>query len=114
MSCCAMPCRVVLADMLYESVLTRHGMARHCFFSCVNASERKWAMLVGKNLHLVPSSFASFEDFVQKAMATIWNDMETFKLVKIWGEGEIQAHLEGCTRNKAVYEIDCLCRNLAA
>ena len=69
-------------------------------------------MLAGKNLHLVPSLLASFKDFVQKAMAAIWNDMETFKLVKVWGEEEIQALLEGCTRNKAVYKIDCLCRNL--
>ena len=45
-------------------------------------------------------------------MAAIWNDMETFKLVEIWGEEEIQAVLGGCTRNKAVYEIDCLYRNL--
>ena len=41
---------------------------------------------------------------MQKAMAANWNDMETFKLVEIWGEEEIQALLEGCTRNKAVYE----------
>ena len=39
-----------------------------------------------------------------KAMAATWNDMEAFKLVKIWGEAEIQALLEGCTCNKAVYK----------
>ena len=30
--------------------------------------------------------------------------MEVFKLVEIWGEEEVQALLEGCTRNKKVYE----------
>ena len=30
--------------------------------------------------------------------------METFKLVEIWREDELQALLQECTRNKAVYE----------
>ena len=33
------------------------------------------------------------EDFVQKAIAADWSNMETFGIVKIWGE-EIQALLE--------------------
>ena len=60
--------------------MARHGTA---FFSSINTSEPKWAVLVEKNLRLVPLSLASFEDFVQKAMAAIWNDMETFKLVEM-------------------------------
>ena len=36
-------------------------------------------------------------------MAANWSDLETFKLVEIWGEEEIQALLEGCTRNRPVY-----------
>ena len=37
-------------------------------------------------------------------MAATWSDEETFKLVELWGEEEIQALLEGCTRNKHVYD----------
>ena len=37
-------------------------------------------------------------------MVAVWSDVEVFKLVEIWGEEEIQALLEGCTRNKQVYE----------
>ena len=37
-------------------------------------------------------------------MTTSWSDAETFKLIEIWGEEEIQALLEGCARNKAVYD----------
>ncbi len=36
-------------------------------------------------------------------MAT-WSDSETFKLIEIWGEDTIQAQLEGCRRNKEIYE----------
>ena len=34
----------------------------------------------------------------------VWNDEETTKLIELWGEEDIQAMLEGCKRNKAVYE----------
>ena len=34
----------------------------------------------------------------------VWRDEETKKLIEVWGEEDIQAQLEGCTRNKAVYE----------
>ena len=37
-------------------------------------------------------------------MTANWNNLETFKLVEIWGEEEIQALLEGCTRNRPVYD----------
>ena len=36
-------------------------------------------------------------------MAT-WSDEETAKLIDLWGEEDIQAELEGCKRNKHVYE----------
>lgn len=34
----------------------------------------------------------------------VWTDEETVKLIELWGEADIQAELEGCKRNKAVYE----------
>ena len=34
----------------------------------------------------------------------LWTDEETLKLLELWGEDSIQAELEGCKRNKAVYE----------
>ncbi len=35
-------------------------------------------------------------------MAT-WSDEETYKLIEIWGEDNIQAMLEGCRRNKEIF-----------
>ena len=37
-------------------------------------------------------------------MAGNWKDEEVWKLVEIWGDDTIQAALEGCKRNKQVYE----------
>ena len=34
----------------------------------------------------------------------VWTDEETTKPIELWGEEDIQAMLEGCKRNKAVYE----------
>ena len=34
-------------------------------------------------------------------MASVWIDEEYHKLLELWG---IQAQLEGCTRNKHIYE----------
>ena len=34
----------------------------------------------------------------------IWGDSETFKLIEIWGDGAIQAMLEGSKRNKYVFK----------
>ena len=33
-----------------------------------------------------------------------WSEEETLKLIEIWGEDSVQAELEGCKRNKQVYE----------
>ena len=41
---------------------------------------------------------------LMNVMAATWSDEETIKLVELWGEEEIQALLEGCTRNKHVYD----------
>ena len=109
LQCCAMPCHAGWHALRKCADTARHSTAS---FTSANASDPKWAVLAGKNLHLVPSSLSSFEDFVQKAMTAVWNDTETFKLVEIWGEEEIQALLEGCMRNKGMCKIDCLCRNL--
>ena len=57
-----------------------------------------------KSLCRGPLLLASFELFVQKAITATWSDVEMFKLVEIWGEEEIQALLERCPCNKAVYE----------
>ena len=35
--------------------------------------------------------------------AVSWSDKETFKLIEFWGEESIQTMLEGCTRNRHVY-----------
>ena len=40
---------------------------------------------------------------VQK-MANGWTKQETYQLINIWGKGNIQAQLEGCKRNKVVFE----------
>ena len=37
-------------------------------------------------------------------MASTWIDEETLKLIELWGDEQIQALLEGCTRNRHVYE----------
>ena len=37
-------------------------------------------------------------------MVSTWSDEETLKLIELWGDEEIQALLEGCTRNRHVYE----------
>ena len=33
-----------------------------------------------------------------------WSDEETLKLIEVWGDETIQAQLEGCKRNKDVYQ----------
>ena len=41
-------------------------------------------------------------------MMTYWSKEETFKLIRIWSEDNIQAQLEGCKRNREVYtKISC-------
>ena len=37
-------------------------------------------------------------------MAGTWKDEEVFALIEIWGDDVVQAQLEGCKRNKLVYE----------
>ena len=37
-------------------------------------------------------------------MAVMWSDEEALKVVELWGNEEIQVLLEGCTRNKHVYD----------
>ena len=36
-------------------------------------------------------------------MAQAWKDEETFKLIKLWGESNIQEELEGCRRIKHIF-----------
>ena len=38
------------------------------------------------------------------ALRVDWSESETIKLIEIWGEDHIQAELEGCKRNKQVFE----------
>ena len=33
-----------------------------------------------------------------------WCDEETLKLIEIWGEDSTQAQLEGCKRNKNIFD----------
>ena len=37
-------------------------------------------------------------------MAQNWTDAEVFQLISCWAEEGIQEQLEGCKRNKHVYE----------
>ena len=37
-------------------------------------------------------------------MAQPWSDVETRRLIQLWGEDDVQCQLEGCKRNKAIYE----------
>ena len=37
-------------------------------------------------------------------MAAAWREEETVKLIEVWGEDDIQEKLEGCTRNKHIYQ----------
>lgn len=37
-------------------------------------------------------------------MSAGWSDEETLKLIELWGDDRVQAELEGCKRNKQVYE----------
>ena len=36
-------------------------------------------------------------------MATTWKEDETMKLIELWGDGAIQAMLEGSRRNKDIF-----------
>ena len=40
----------------------------------------------------------------------VWDKQETRKLIEIWGEDNIQSQLEGCHRNKEVYQ--CIDRKM--
>ena len=37
-------------------------------------------------------------------MAVAWSRDEVLKLIELWGDGSIQAQLEGCKRNQEVYD----------
>ena len=37
-------------------------------------------------------------------MSQNWSDEETFKLISIWGEDDIQAQINMCKRNSHIYE----------
>ena len=37
-------------------------------------------------------------------MAASWSKEETLKLIEVWGNGAIQAQLEGCKRNQEIFE----------
>ena len=39
-----------------------------------------------------------------RAMEATWSDEETLELVELWCNEKIQVLLEGCTRNKHVYD----------
>ena len=39
-----------------------------------------------------------------KMAAVAWTDTETFKLIELWGDQSIQEQLEGCKKNRQVFE----------
>ena len=41
--------------------------------------------------------------FLNQKMAQAWKDEETFKLIKLWGESNIQEEVEGCRRIKHIF-----------
>ena len=52
------------------------------------------------------------ELIVEMAARVDWSESETVKLIEVWGEESIQSELEGCKRNKQVY--DKIARELKA
>jgi len=42
--------------------------------------------------------------FPHKVKMAVWQDEETIRLLDLWSEESIQALLEGCTRNKTIYD----------
>ena len=38
------------------------------------------------------------------ALRVEWSESEMIKLIEIWGEDSIHAELEGCKRNKKIFE----------
>ena len=38
------------------------------------------------------------------ASRTTWSKDETFKLIDVWGQKNVQVQLEDCKRNQVVYE----------
>ena len=69
--------------------MTRHIRNLQCKQNQGHCGMRLWISAYG-------SSF--------KMAGVTWTDEEIIKLIQIWGEVEIQAQLEGCTRNMHVYE----------
>ena len=33
-----------------------------------------------------------------------WTEEETVKLIELWGEDNVQAQLESCTRHRSIYQ----------
>ena len=52
--------------------------------------------------HVVHAFLGRVVKTARGAMA--WTDSETFMLIELWGNDAIQDQLEGCTRNRVVYE----------
>ena len=42
--------------------------------------------------------------YTTKLVVMAWTEKETLSLIEEWGDEKIQEQLEGCTRNKAIYE----------
>ena len=89
-----MPCQL---GTLCTGVLAQYGTARHGLINW--CKQRKQA--VNGLILIVSKTFVNASH--RRAMAATWSDKETLKLVELWGNEEIQVLLEGCTRNKHVY-----------
>lgn len=50
-----------------------------------------------------PFRIAKPHPFTFFKMASTWSEEETLKLIEVWGEGAIQAMLEGSKRNKGIF-----------
>ena len=51
-----------------------------------------------------PQEFADSSKTNKMASGTNWRKDETLKLLDAWGLENVQAQLEGCKKNQAVYE----------
>ena len=73
-------------------------------FRCVNDLTRLAnAFLVYSDLCTLPRGISLVVNRENEQMAQ-WSDAETAKLVEIWSEDKIQEELEGCKKNKHIYE----------
>ena len=61
-------------------------------------------MRAGTAQHGTAERYAEIFNELRRKWKMAWSDRETFKLIEIWGDEIIQEQLEGCKKNREVYE----------